>query len=156
MWIEGVNNAGVDARLRLRGERGSPHPQVGLDVALVAEGHGPPVKTLHQVGTAVRWIRVADYNLEFLFEIIMNARRSCPACRVATMKGGNPLSPPRAQRIAPLQPWRTHGAKPCSRPRRGRTTPGAATPAPAAAPALSASDIGDATIFVILNFCSRL
>ena len=48
MWIEGVNNAGVDARLRLRGERGSPHPQVGLDVALVAEGHGPPVKALHQ------------------------------------------------------------------------------------------------------------
>ena len=91
MWIEGVNNAGVDARLRLRGERGSPHPQVGLDVALVAEGHGPPVKTLHQVGTAVRWIRVADYNLEFLFEIIINARRSCPSCRAAAMKGGQSL-----------------------------------------------------------------
>ena len=87
MWIEGVNNAGVDARLRLRGERGSPHPQVGLDVALVAEGHGPPVKALHQEGTAVSWIRVADYNLEFLFEIIINARRSCPACRVATVGG---------------------------------------------------------------------
>ena len=78
MWIQGVNNAGVDARLCLRRRGGCPDAKTGLDVALVAEGHGPPVKALHQEGTAVPWTRVADYNLEFLFEIIINARRHAP------------------------------------------------------------------------------
>ena len=38
------------------------------------------------------WNRGADCcNLEFLFEIIINARRSCSACRVAALEGGQSL-----------------------------------------------------------------
>ena len=36
--------------------------------------------------------------LKISFKIIINARRSCPAGRVATVEGGNPLPPPRRGR----------------------------------------------------------